>query len=83
MTTNKEAIEHLKWIRSIRPYSFDKIKVQESIDLAIKVLEERPQGEWNYIQAGMTICPFCGATPHKQYKNFCPKCGAQMLGGEE
>lgn len=40
--TNKEAIEYLKWIRPIRPYSFDKIKVQESIDLAIKVLEEYP-----------------------------------------
>lgn len=36
---NKEAIEYLKWIRPIRPYSLDKIKVQESIDLAIKVLE--------------------------------------------
>lgn len=20
--------------------------------------EERPQGEWNYIQAGMCVCPF-------------------------
>ena len=43
---NKEAIKYLKWIRPIRPYSLDKIKVQESIDLAIKALEERPQGEW-------------------------------------
>lgn len=39
---------------------------------------ERPQGEWNYIQAGMALCPFCGATPHKQYKNFCANCGADM-----
>ena len=37
--TNEEAIEYLKWIRPIRPYSLDKIKVQESIDLAIKALE--------------------------------------------
>jgi len=43
--------------------------------------EIRPQGEWNYIQAGMCICPFCGATPHKLYKNFCPKCGAKMQKG--
>ena len=35
----------------------------------------RPQGEWNYIQAGMAVCPFCGASPHK---DFCPNCGAQM-----
>jgi len=44
----------------------------------VKALEERPQGKWNEIQAGLFICPFCGATPHKQYKNFCPKCGAKM-----
>lgn len=42
---------------------------------------ERPQGEWNYIQAGMAVCPFCGASPHKDYKNFCPNCGASMVGG--
>ena len=45
--------------------------------------EERPQGEWNYIQAGMAVCPFCGASPHKDYKNFCPKCGARMGGSEK
>lgn len=43
---------------------------------------ERPKGEWNYIQAGMCVCPFCGATPHKEYKDFCPKCGADMRKGE-
>ena len=39
---------------------------------------ERPQGEWNEIQAGMFCCPFCGARPHKDFKNFCAKCGADM-----
>jgi rubrerythrin len=51
---------------------------------------ERSKGEWaeplwtnwNEIQAGLLICPFCGATPHKQYKNFCPNCGADMRGAE-
>lgn len=45
--------------------------------------EERPQGEWNYIQAGMCVCPFCGAMPHKLYKNFCANCGAKMKGDAE
>ena len=42
---------------------------------------DRPHGEWNYIQAGMCVCPFCGAIPHKLYKNFCAKCGADMRKG--
>lgn len=45
--------------------------------------EERPQGEWNYIQADMCVCPFCGAIPHKLYKNYCAKCGADMRKGSE
>ena len=44
---------------------------------------ERPQGEWNEIQAGMFACPFCGAMPHKLYKNYCAKCGAELKGGAE
>lgn len=44
----------------------------------IPACEERPKGEWNYIQAGMLICPFCGATSHKDYKDFCAKCGADL-----
>lgn len=43
-----------------------------------RLLEERPHGKWNYIQSGMRVCPFCGAMPHKLYKNFCAKCGADM-----
>jgi len=38
------------------------------------------QGDWNYIQAGMPICPFCGAIPHKNYHEFCAKCGAKLGG---
>lgn len=41
------------------------------------------KSEWNYIQAGMCVCPFCGAMPHKLYKNFCPNCGVNMKGGAE
>ena len=53
----------------------EKIK---SGELVIK--DERPKGEWNYIQAGMAVCPFCGARPHEDYKDFCAKCGADMRG---
>lgn len=59
-------------------------KVYEANMLAIEALQDyRPKGYWNYIQAGMAVCPFCGANPHKDYKNFCPKCGADMRGGKE
>lgn len=54
--------------------------VEDTIDNAPTV-EERPQGEWNYIQADMCVCPFCGAMPHKLYKNYCAKCGADMRKG--
>lgn len=56
---------------------------EKGYEKAKKELEERPQGDWNYIQAGMCVCPFCGAMPHKLYKNFCAKCGAKMKGGAE
>ena len=46
------------------------------------VKNERLKGEWNEIQAGMFACPFCGAGPHNVFKNFCPKCGADMRGAE-
>jgi hypothetical protein len=39
---------------------------------------QRPEDNWNEIQAGMYVCPFCGATPHAQYMNFCAKCGAKL-----
>lgn len=43
--------------------------------------EERKEGYWNEIQAGMPVCPFCGAMPHKLFKNYCAKCGAHLIGG--
>ena len=60
-----------------------RIFYESEIDNAPTVAE-RPQGEWNEIQAGMFACPFCGARPHKDFKNFCAKCGADMQkGGNE
>lgn len=89
---NKEAIEYLKWIRPIRPYSLDKIKVQESIDLAINALEGRQQGEWvlMYCSCGdrYYTCSICNRAIEvengqslKDYP-FC-HCGASMKGGAE
>lgn len=94
---NKEAIEYLKWIRPIRPYSLDKIKVQESIDLAIKVLEERSQGAWVKVkEERMSVnmsgeiatrykCSECGRTitilPSKLSDYPFCHCGAKMKGG--
>lgn len=59
--TNKEAIEYLKWIRPIRPYSLDKIKVQESIDLAIKALERDGSLSYDEVITSVFSCPVCGA----------------------
>ena len=59
-------------------FSKDGLCIFESYIRNQHVYEEKPQGEWNYIQAGMAVCPFCGATPHNDYKNFCAKCGALM-----
>lgn len=41
----------------------------------------RPCGYWNEIQAGMYVCPFCGAAriDHRVgYTNFCNRCGADL-----
>ena len=45
--------------------------------------EERKEGYWNEIQSGMPVCPFCGAMPHKLYKDYCAKCGAHLIGGAQ
>ena len=47
--------------------------------------EERPQGEWKFIQGATTQgslkCPFCDYRDyHKTNSNFCPNCGAKMKG---
>ena len=79
--TNKEAIANLNHLI----YGIVSPDIQRSLDLAIKALEERPQGEWveNLDRLGLSyICPFCGheITGILQDLNYCCKCGADMRG---
>ena len=85
----QSAVENLKmayWNNDSEKYAKVFTEAEEIIVNAIchfdYIVCERQQGEWNYIQAGMRVCPFCGAMPHKEYKNFCPNCGADMRGEE-
>ncbi len=78
--TNKEAKRILQFCI---PMKTD--KQREAINLAIKALEEKQQGEWidRMADKGYVECPFC----HKQITggdlNFCVKCGANMRGSQE
>lgn len=80
-----EKEEYLKIIdrqeKQIETSAYQIMALQSRIEILEK--NQRPQGEWNYIQAGMCVCPFCGAMPHKLYKNYCAKCGAELKGGAE
>lgn len=82
--TNKEAIFYLKQVRE--DYEGKEfVEGKEALEIAIKALEERPQGEWKFIQGATTQgslkCPFCDYRDyHKTNSNFCPNCGAKMKG---
>ena len=80
--TDKEAIFNLNQI-----YGFVSSEIQQSLDLAIKALAERPQGEWiildrnDRFKIGNYKCNLCGykfPVPDELAKNFCPNCGADM-----
>ena len=75
---------------------FDKEQLQEIVDKAkAEVLAsiERPQGEWIFFKANEEQtngyeCSVCKRTYHTRVPyfsefNFCPNCGAQMVGGGE
>jgi len=61
----------------------DEWKYAEISDL-IKAYE-RPKGEWIFRQGvtcgGYYKCNICGEVERAE-KNFCPNCGAEMVGGE-
>lgn len=78
--TNKEAIKILKnYHNGYFGYKID--DVHEAHNLAIKALEERPQGEWVY-EHDWVHCSFCG---HEQNypSNFCPNCGMYSMKGDK
>lgn len=79
--TNKEAIEHLKWM-----IDYDYNDDMDAVELAIKALEnERPKGEWivktqstfPQYQPNEYECPFCHTVVNHK-TNFCHHCGAEM-----
>lgn len=77
--TNKEAIEELrdiyKEIDDVFIFTGDK-KI-EALDLAIKALEERTQGEWE-LHGMIYYCSVCGHECGESGDNFCGNCGAEM-----
>ena len=51
----------------------------QMVELTIKALEEKLQGEWKE-HYGLYICSECGQVIGKYKKNYCATCGAYMRG---
>lgn len=88
--TNKEAMEILKTEWDINAEIFD-TSFHEALAVAIKVLEERQQGEWKHNNFDEHYCNKCGHYAlwseeadgyYEVQSNFCPNCGAKMKGEE-
>lgn len=88
--SNEEVIEVLKGI-VFNGFDRTTSKEREALDLAIKALEERPQGEWErhdewrsgeYIGGFYHVnCPCEDGYYSKWETNFCPNCGLPMKKG--
>lgn len=88
--TNKEAIEILENYH----FHYKNDDIHEAHNLAIKALEEKPQGEWlaredmDYLDENKAFhnhfeCNQCGLIHdfidgHTSQYNFCPNCGTYM-----
>lgn len=86
--TNKEAVEVIKsmgFICDAMTQGNRRRSIYEALTLAIKALEERPQGEWvfdsNFTDFGNPYgtykCSECGSHSSDKY-SFCKDCGADM-----
>ena len=81
--TNKEAA----YILSYQCCNYSTEELHMAFDLAIKALEERPQGEWiDYSgDEGYVECPICGCLTTCEGNidelHYCWNCGADMRGG--
>ena len=76
--TNSEAISNLNHI-----YGIVSSDIQRSLDLAIKALEEKPQGEWGQWVITEIRCPICleyfqTDCYSMEELNECPSCRADM-----
>jgi len=83
--TNEEAIKN---IVAYMYYAIEDLpeEVGKAFDVAIKALkdktDERPQGEWILVSRNCWKCPYCQELTNEG-KNFCPNCGASMVGGDK
>ena len=72
------AIDADKLLRDIEKYHVSDGKFQHWVQIQPTIEPERKKGEW--IDDN---CSECGCyVYHGDMRNFCPKCGAKMNGGE-
>lgn len=77
--TNKEAA----YILSDKCCDYSCEELRTAFDLAIKALEERPQGEWIKDEdTGLIGCSHCHIVWLRGITAFCPNCGADMRGND-
>lgn len=85
--TNKEAINHLTELKSIK-IEFPNALQEEAIDLAIKALEDRPTGKWLEIPIKRDLlyntgiaytCSVCGRKNCYGKPPYCMYCGTKMI----
>lgn len=80
MTKVEQAITALSYYKG-------KLNIDKEIELAIKALEERPQGKWipqtDYDGFTYWKCSECRKKNDFARTKFCFHCGADMRGGRE
>lgn len=65
-------------------------KVGHVINMAIEALQEQKTGKWNLCTSekydvDYYVCSNCGYEPYRKMdiSNYCPNCGARMIGKKE